>query len=54
MDKNDELQNERDISEGWRILYLMALDRALEAEAELAELKSKQTYAAWGKKDANL
>ena len=54
MDERDELQQERDIAEGWRWLYFNTLNKLIAAEAELAELKSKQTYAGWGKKDANI
>lgn len=50
MDKNDEIQQEKDIANGWKRRYLEAYDRMLEAEAELAELKAKQTYASWGTK----
>lgn len=50
MDKNDEIQQEKDIANGWRQKYLEAYERMLEAEAELAELKAKQTYASWGSK----
>lgn len=53
MDERDELQQEKDIAQAWYERFVQAVNRIQELEAELAELKAKQTYASWGKKDAS-
>lgn len=51
MDIQDELQQERDIAEGYRQLYAESLERIRFLETALAEAESKAIYATWGKKE---
>lgn len=53
MDIQDELQQERDIAEGYRQLYVESLERIQFLELELAAAQSKAVYATWGQKRAD-
>ena len=53
MDIQDELQQERDIAEGYRQLYVEALARIQLLKLELEAAETKQVYATWGHKRAD-
>ena len=53
MDLLDELQQERDIAEGYRQLYVEALARIQLLKLELEASETKQVYATWGHKRAD-